>query len=106
MPAVQINFSMDSQLKLQADAVCSKIGLTLTDALRMFLRQMVAIQGLPLATHIQDLPPDLPLLKLTPAGSKKFWELIDNGDPQTEDRVLRLLQDYKKLNIRSEGLTQ
>ena len=51
--AVAINVSVDYDLKKQAEAVFAGIGLTTQDAIRMFLRQCVIEQGLPLRTNLR-----------------------------------------------------
>jgi DNA-damage-inducible protein J len=47
MQSEQVNFRIDPILKSSAEAVFSQIGLTATDAIRLFYTQVVLRQGLP-----------------------------------------------------------
>ena len=43
----QINVRMDAQTKMQAEAVFSQLGVSPTDAVRMFYKQVIMRKGLP-----------------------------------------------------------
>lgn len=43
----QINVKIDDELKAQAEAVLNELGLTISEAIRIFLHQVVANDGLP-----------------------------------------------------------
>lgn len=103
MPAVQINFSADSALKQQAESVCTKIGLSLTDAIRMFMRQIVSTQSLPLSTRVQDIQPELPEIQLSSRAKENIWKIIDQGDPKAEEKIARLLALRESFDVRSGG---
>ncbi|MCL2434478.1 MAG: type II toxin-antitoxin system RelB/DinJ family antitoxin [Clostridia bacterium] len=45
--STNVSIRMDSQLKRQAEDLFSDLGLNMTSALTMFLRQAVRIQGIP-----------------------------------------------------------
>lgn len=62
MPNEQVNFRIDSVTKSEAEAVFSKIGVSPTEAIRMFYKQVVIRQGLPFDAV------------LTPPGDRKSFE--------------------------------
>ncbi len=43
----QINVRMDTQTKTQAESIFSQIGVSPTDAVRMFYKQVIMRKGLP-----------------------------------------------------------
>ena len=42
-----IKVSIDSEIKLQAENITSKLGMTLNDAIRAFMHQIIINQGIP-----------------------------------------------------------
>ncbi len=48
MTTKNVNFRVDEQLKKEADDVLSEIGLSMTAALTMFLKQIVNKRAIPL----------------------------------------------------------
>jgi DNA-damage-inducible protein J len=52
----QVNFRIDSVTKSEAEAVFSKIGVSPTEAIRMFYKQVAIRQGLPFDVVL--IPPD------------------------------------------------
>ena len=55
MPSIQLSLSLDTEFKSEVDKVFADIGLTTTDAIRMFLRQAVLLKGLPLDTKASSM---------------------------------------------------
>ncbi len=95
MAATQINFSVDQSIKLSADTILQGIGLTLPDALRMFLRQVIACNGLPLSTNLADLQSrSQRITKLSKEESEKFFDLLSQSDEF--DAKTKSLIDYHK----------
>ncbi len=47
MPNTNINIRMDADLKAQADELFSDLGLNMTTAVNMFVRQAIRQQGIP-----------------------------------------------------------
>lgn len=59
-----LNISIDPNLREQADNVFAAIGMTTQDAVRMFLRQAVLKQRLPLETSVsRELPVTMELTR-------------------------------------------
>jgi len=56
MPATNINISVDSELKNQALDVFASLGLDMTSAIDIFLRQTVEQHGLPLVEPTEATP--------------------------------------------------
>ena len=52
----QINIKIEPKLKQDMDRVANDLGLTTTDALRVFMKQFVAHRGFPFAVHIPKEP--------------------------------------------------
>ena len=53
---IQINFRIDNNLKSEADYVLSNLGLSMSSALNMFIRQLVAHRGIPFEVRMPDHP--------------------------------------------------
>jgi DNA-damage-inducible protein J len=62
MPNEQVNFRIDSITKSEAEAVFARIGVSPTEAIRMFYKQVVIRQGLPFD------------VVLAPPGKRKSFE--------------------------------
>lgn len=59
MANVSIQFNTDSALKAQATALFSQLGMDMSTALNMFLKQCVATDSLPLETEFYSLKPEV-----------------------------------------------
>lgn len=59
MANTSIQFTTDSVLKAQATALFNQLGMDMSTALNMFLRQCVAADGLPLETEFYSLKPEV-----------------------------------------------
>ena len=55
MAATNLNIRTDKEIKDQADAIFSELGLTMTTAVNMFLRAAVREHGIPFALKL-DVP--------------------------------------------------
>ena len=55
MPKVSTTLSLDADIKPQAQALFADLGLDLSTAVNMFLRQSVYVHGLPFAPR-RDIP--------------------------------------------------
>lgn len=55
MPTTQLSLSLDVELKTKVDQVFGQIGMTTTEAIRMFLRQAAALEALPLDTTVSSM---------------------------------------------------
>lgn len=54
MPKVSTNISLDSETKRQAQALFSELGLDLSTAVNLFLRQSVREHGIPFAISAES----------------------------------------------------
>lgn len=79
-----LNISLDQDLREQADNVFAAIGLTTQDAVRMFLRQAVLKQRLPLETSVSSELPTT--MELTRAETIALQKALDN--PNTPNSSL------------------
>jgi len=55
MAAANLNIRMDSEVKAQAQDVLSKLGLDLTTAVNLFLRQVICQQGVSFDIYVAPL---------------------------------------------------
>ena len=53
---VQININVDEQLKHDMDTIANDLGLTTTDALRVFMKRFVANRGFPFEVIQNEKP--------------------------------------------------
>ena len=58
MAATNLNIRTDKEIKDQADAIFSELGLTMTTAVNMFLRAAVREHGIPFALKV-DVPNEI-----------------------------------------------
>lgn len=98
MAGAQINLSIDSDLKNDVDQLFASIGLTTTEAIRMFLRQASKKRRLPLSIDEQD---DLrryserPVYELTEEGYRNLAKAMNN--PEHFEKVLENhMNEYHK----------
>ncbi len=54
--SVTINIRVDPQIKAEAEAVFASSGLTLTEAINMFLHKSIMERGLPFEVKISQAP--------------------------------------------------
>lgn len=103
MTNVSITFRVDTDLKQEAEAVCTQLGLPLSAALQMFLHQMVTQQRLPFAAPTQIPTSELTEIPLSRQAQKRLWQIIDAGDPEAQAKIERLLALRKRWDIREGG---
>ena len=51
-----VSFRIDTEVKNKADALFSELGLSMTTAFNMFLRQSIRTGGIPFDVNIHSLP--------------------------------------------------
>lgn len=54
MSTTNLNIRTNKEIKLQADLVCSELGMNLSTAVNMFLRALVREQGLPFNLKLKE----------------------------------------------------
>ena len=81
MPTEQVNFQIDTTTKQDAEAVFSRIGLTATEAVRLFYTQVALRQRLPFDVTI---PPSDEM--------KRFEEELDASIAEHYTTLERLAQ--------------
>ena len=67
-------FQVDPALEAEAQAVLQKLGLTLTDAVNMFLRETIFEQALPFAVNAPDRFTEAELLEKHDRGVRQYHE--------------------------------
>lgn len=55
MASTNMSIRVDSELKEQAEAILNQLGLTLTDSINMFLRQIVRDKAIPLSLSFSSV---------------------------------------------------
>ena len=55
LKTTDVRCRIDEDLKVSATAVLEACGLSLSEAMRLFLRQVVAVQGLPFEVRVLSL---------------------------------------------------
>lgn len=96
MATTQINLSVDSSLKADVDKIFAAIGLTTTEAIRMFLRQTAAKRRLPLSVSERDVNLDqFPVLELSEEGYRNLALAINNAE-SSEAVLQQHKQDYER----------
>ncbi len=54
MATTKINFRVDSEVKNQSEAIFSQLGLNLSTALNIFLRQAIRVGGFPFKVQLEQ----------------------------------------------------
>lgn len=99
MATVQVNFTIDTNLKQQADEVFNNIGLSLNDALRMFIKQAVLCRGLPIVTREADMPYATPNPELSESQTRELLELLNDPEAcQKMKKAEQRLSHIRKLS--------
>lgn len=78
-----LTVSLEPELKEAADAVFRAIGLTTEEAVRMFLRQAVLRQALPLTSVAEDFGPS-ETIRLTREEARGLAEILAHPEPMTD----------------------
>ena len=52
----QVNFRIEDDLKSEADYILDRIGISMSSALNIFIRQLIARRGIPFEVTIPDSP--------------------------------------------------
>ena len=85
MATTQINLSVDSSLKADVDEIFAAIGLTTTEAIRMFLRQTAVKRRLLLSVSEREINREfLPVIELSEDGYRNLAFAIQNAKPFEE----------------------
>lgn len=78
MPSTSMNIRMDSEVKKQAEDLFSKLGINMTTAINIFLRQSIREHGIPF-----ELKVDVPNNE-TVAAISEGEKIIKNGTSRFE----------------------
>lgn len=81
---VSVSMRVNPEAKAGAEKVLSQLGLSMSTAFDMFLRQISREQRVPLNLDVEDVPPSLDIRRMTP---KQLWDQIKQGvDDSDNDR--------------------
>jgi DNA-damage-inducible protein J len=83
---VRTNVYLDEQIKQKAKEIYKHYGISLSDAINIFLTQSILVQGLPFELKIPN--------KLT----QQVLKEADNGENMESVSFDDLMEDLKKLN--------
>ena len=78
MPSTSMNIRMDSEVKKQAEDLFNKLGINMTTAINIFLRQSIREHGIPF-----ELKVDVPNNE-TVAAINEGEKIIENGTSKFE----------------------
>jgi DNA-damage-inducible protein J len=70
MPTTNLNFRIDADLKRQAEQIFTELGLTMSTALTVFLRQTVRSNGIPFELRL-DVPNEETLTAINDVNLKR-----------------------------------
>lgn len=77
----RINFRTDEKTKEEANELFAKLGLDMSTALNMFLKQTIHDQGLPFAPSLRDVPNEETRRAMVEAEAKMMG-LIEDDSPR------------------------
>ncbi|MBO4345360.1 MAG: type II toxin-antitoxin system RelB/DinJ family antitoxin [Victivallales bacterium] len=81
---------LDTELKQEAEALFSDLGMTLATAFQIFLKQAIQQQGLPFP--VKRKQPN----KVTLAAMKEAMEIANDPNAKTYSSVTELMEDLEK----------
>nr|WP_297275144.1 type II toxin-antitoxin system RelB/DinJ family antitoxin [uncultured Agathobaculum sp.] len=87
MPNTNVNIRMDAELKAQADALFADLGLNMSSAVNLFVRQAVRQQGIPFLITRQPTAETLEAMQNTLDGKNL------SGPYHTVDALASALED-------------
>lgn len=89
-----INVQVDSETKKQATAILDDLGLSMSGAINLFLRQVIKRDGLPF--EVTNPKPNKELLKALEEGKKIEDDIKAGKDVKGYNNMYELLEDLKK----------
>ncbi|MBR4417372.1 MAG: type II toxin-antitoxin system RelB/DinJ family antitoxin [Victivallales bacterium] len=81
---------LDTELRKEAEALFSDLGMSLATAFQIFLKQAIQEQGLPFP--VKKKQPN----KVTLAAMKEALEIAESPDAQTYSSASELIEDLEK----------
>ena len=84
MSTVAKNFRIDSELNAQATTLLEGLGLSMSQAVSIFLRQVVLHRGLPFKIEYPEYP-------------KELMEAIEEGDRLARDSQAKMYSSHEEL---------
>ena len=92
-----INIRIDSEIKKNAEAVFSKLGLTPTTAIILFYNQVIRTNSIPFELKV-DVPNETTVKAINEVEEMEY----DPSDSETFDNVDELMEDLNKWFMESE----
>ena len=94
----QVNFRIDDETKRQAEELFGQMGLTMSSAIMVFIRQSINNQGIPFKISAKNAAYHEELLQ-----AKRDWENgRKNFHEHTDEEVERLIAQAEKTNKRQK----
>ena len=94
MSTTSVNLRIDKELKRQAEELFDKLGINMTTAMNIFLRQAVREQGIPFrlsaAVNYDDIEPYKPDI----AGHRSYQEYVIDNLRQSDMKVAEGSMSY------------
>ena len=95
----QVNFRIDDETKRQAEELFGQMGLTMTSAIMVFIRQSINERGIPFRVSAKNVAYHEQLLQ-----AKRDWENgRKNFHEHTDEEVARLIAEAEKRNKRPKS---
>ena len=92
----QVNFRIDDETKRQAEELFGQMGLTMTSAIMVFIKQSINDQGIPFKVCAKNAAYHEKLLQ-----AKRDWENgRKNFHEHTDEEVARLIAEAEKKSKR------
>ncbi|QPK80461.1 type II toxin-antitoxin system RelB/DinJ family antitoxin [Schaalia sp. ZJ405] len=90
----RINFRTDATTKRQAEELFRSLGLDISTALNMFLKQAIREQALPIHPALYRTPNETTLRAIAHTEAIRAGEIVDDGIPYDHKRgVAALVED-------------
>jgi len=94
METTNLNIRIERDLKAQADMILGKMGMSLSTAVNVFVRQVVQERAIPFRIHLSD---DDVLLKAKEAlKDMQAQSLINGTSEMTQDEINAEIAAYRK----------
>ena len=98
MAQTTISIRIDNDLKSEAEAVCSKIGLNLSAVTNVFYRQFVRTQGIPFPVTAVEADPKRQARKIFGETIRAIQEqsVINGTDNMTLDEINDIIKECRQ----------
>lgn len=100
MKTASVNVRISPELKEQAEVVLSELGIPMSNAIALFLKQVALQRGIPFDVKLPAVKPK----NVEELSSEQFDALMENGIKQHQDGKSKSVSEVRALFEREYGI--